>query len=112
MPPNLRNIGPQTMVAICRRLEKQVANGDNDVNLHRRLAALYWQQGNFEAAGVQFNAAMQLAPDDGETMFSAGMFMRGQGEGEAANDCFRFGAERARESMWGIYCQDALANLL
>lgn len=112
LPPNLRNIGPQTMVAICRRLEKQLAGGDNDVNLHRRLAALYWQQGNMEAAGLQFNAAMQLAPEDGETLFAAGMFMRGRGDGEAANDCFRFGVERAAGTMWGIYCQDALANLL
>ena len=110
LPPNLRNLGPQTMVAISRRLEKQLAAGDNDVNLHRRLAALYWQQGNMEAAGLQFNAAMQLAPDDGETMFAAGLFMRGQGDIEAANDCFRFGAERARDSLWGIYCQDALAG--
>jgi tetratricopeptide (TPR) repeat protein len=112
LPPNLRNIGPQTMVAICRRLEKQLSSGDNDVNLHRRLAALYWQQGNLEAAGLQFNAAMQLAPDDGETMFAAGMFMRSRGDGEAANGCFRYGAERAKNSLWGIYCQDALANQL
>ena len=112
LPPNLRNVGPQTMVAICRRLERQVAAGDVDVNLHRRLAAIYWQQGNAEAAGLQFNAAMQMAPEDGETLFAAGMFMRGQGDGEAANDCFRWGAERASASMWGIYCQDALANLL
>lgn len=112
LPPNLRNIGPQTMVAICRRLEKQVAAGDNDVNLHRRLAAIYWQQGELEAAGNQFNAAMQMAPGDGETLFSAGMFMRSQGDGEAANDCFKFGRERAADTMWGVYCQDALANLI
>ncbi|MCC8190099.1 MAG: hypothetical protein LIP77_05600, partial [Planctomycetes bacterium] len=110
LPANLRTVGPQTQVTICRRLEKQLAAGDTDVNLHRRLAALYWQQGNLEAAGVQFNVAMQLDPDDGETLFSAGMFMRGQGDGEAANDCFRFGAERAGDTLWGIYCQDALAN--
>ncbi len=112
LPPNLRNIGPQTMVAICRRLERQLASGDNDINLYRRLAALYWQQGNLEAAGMQFTAAMREAPNDGETLFSAGMFMRGRGDLEAANDCFRYGAERAKDSLWGIYCQDALANLL
>lgn len=112
LPPNLRNIGPQTMSAICRRLEKQLAAGDNDLNLHRRLAALYWQQGNLEAAGLQFNAAMQLAPGDGETLFAAGMFMRSRGDNEAANDCFRFGAERARDSLWGVYCQDALSGQL
>ena len=110
LPPNLRNIGPQTMVAICRRLEKQLAADDNDVNLHRRLASLYWQQGNLEAAGLQFNAAMRQSPNDGETLFAAGMFMRAQGDGEAANDCFRYGAERASETLWGIYCRDALAN--
>lgn len=112
LPPNLRNVGPQTLAAICRRLEKQVTADDGDVNLYRRLAAIYWQQGNMEAAGVQFNAAMRLAPDDGETLFAAGMFMRGQGDAEAANDCFRFGSERARDTMWGVYCQDALANIL
>ncbi len=112
LPPNLRNIGPQTMVAICRRLEKQLASGDNDVNLHRRLAALYWQQGNMEAAGLQFTAAMQKAPNDGETLFAAGMFLRGRGDNEAANDCFRYGVQRDSGSLWGIYCQDALANLL
>ena len=112
LPPNLRNVGPQTMVAICRRLEKQVAADDSDANLHRRLAAIYWQQGNMEAAGLQFNAAMQSAPNDGETLFAAGMFMRAQGDLEAANDCFRWGKERAAASMWGIYCQDALANQL
>ncbi len=112
LPANLRNVGPQTMVAICRRLEKQVAAAAGDVNLHRRLAAIYWQSGEVEAAGLQFNAAMQLAPNDGETLFSAGMFMRGQGDGEAANDCFRFGVERAADSMWGVYCRDALANMI
>lgn len=112
LPHNLRNIGPQTMAAICRRLEKQIAGGDSDVNLNRRLAALYWQQGNFEAAGLQFNAAMRLAPDDAETLFAAGMFMRSREEAEAANDCFRLGAEHARENLWGIYCEDALDNLV
>lgn len=112
LPPNLRNIGPQTMVAICRRMEKQLTSDDKDVNIHRRLAALYWKQENYEAAGVQFNVAMQLAPDDGETLFSAGMFMRARGDNDAAKDCFKFGAKRAANSLWGIYCQDALANQL
>ncbi len=112
LPPNLQNIGPQTMAVICRRLEKQLSSGDDDVNLHRRLAALYWSQGNMEAAGLQFNAALRSAPDDGAVLFSAGMFMRGRGDAEAANECFRFGAERAGDSLWGIYCQDALANLI
>lgn len=112
LPPNLRNVGPMTMGAICRRLEKQLASGDDDANLHRRLAAIYWQQGNVEAAGVQFTAAMRRDPDDGEALFSAGMFMRSQGDGEAANECFRYGAERAAKSMWGVYCRDALAGLL
>ncbi len=112
MPHNLRNIGPQTMAAICRRMEKQLSSDENDVNIHRRLAAIYWKQENFEAAGVQFNVAMQLAPNDGETLFAAGMFMRARGDNEAARDCFKFGAQRASGSLWGIYCQDALANQL
>ncbi|MCL2000622.1 MAG: hypothetical protein FWG74_04235 [Planctomycetes bacterium] len=112
LPPNLRNIGPQTLAAICRRLEKQIDSGERDVNLHRRLASIYWQQGNLEAAGMQFTAAMREAPKDGETLFAAGMFMRSRDDNEAANDCFRYGAERAANSLWGIYCQDALANLL
>ncbi len=112
LPPNLRNVGPQTMMAICRRLEKQVAQDESDAKLHRRLAAVYWQQGQFESANLQFTAAMQLDPQDGETLFTAGMFLRGQGEVEAANECFRFGAERATDSLWGIYCQDASRGLL
>ncbi len=112
LPPNLRNIGPQTMVAICRRMEKQLTSDDTDVNIHRRLASLYWKQENYEAAGVQFNVAMQLAPNDGETLFVTGMFMRASGDNDAARDCFKFGAKRAANSLWGIYCQDALANLL
>ncbi|MCD7895071.1 MAG: hypothetical protein LUG50_00170 [Planctomycetaceae bacterium] len=112
LPPNLRNVGPQTMMAICRRLEKQVAQDESDVKLHRRLAAVYWQQGQFESANLQFTAAMQLDPQDGETLFAAGMFMRGQGEVEAANECFRFGAERDTSSLWGIYCKDALQGLI
>ncbi|MCC8167107.1 MAG: hypothetical protein LIQ31_13410 [Planctomycetes bacterium] len=112
LPPNLRNVGPQTMMAICRRLEKQVAQDESDAKLHRRLAAVYWQQGQFESANLQFTAAMQLDPQDGETLFTAGMFLRGQGEAEAANECFRFGAERATDSLWGIYCQDASRGLV
>jgi Tfp pilus assembly protein PilF len=100
------------MVAIRSRLEKQVAAGDADANLHRRLAAIYWQQENIEAAGLQFTAAMHAAPDDGETLFAAGMFMRSRDDGEAANDCFRWGTDRAKGSMWGIYCRDALENEL
>ncbi len=112
LPPNLRGVGPQTMVAICRRLEKQIASGEADYKLHRRLASIYWQQSEIEAAGLQFNAAMQLAPEDGETLFIAGMFMRSRGDLEAANECFRYGVERAADSMWGIYCKDALDNAL
>lgn len=112
LPPNMQNIGPQTMAVICRRLEKQLSSGDDDVNLHRRLAALYWSQGNMEAAGLQFNAALRSASDDGAVLFSAGMFMRSRDDAEAANECFRFGAEHAGDSLWGIYCQDALANLI
>ncbi len=112
LPPNLRNVGPQTMAAICRRMEKQVAGEAVDANIHRRLAAVYWHMGNNEAAGLQFNAAMLAAPEDGETLFAAGMFMRTNGDAEAAADCFRLGAERAEGSMWGIYCRDALTNQL
>ncbi len=112
VPPNLRNVGPQTLAAICRRMEKQAGGDAPDANLHRRLAAVYWQTGNIEAAGLQFTAAMRDAPDDGETLFAAGMFMRSNGDAEAAADCFRWGKERAAGSMWGIYCQDALANQL
>ncbi|MDR2390094.1 MAG: hypothetical protein LBE84_00215, partial [Planctomycetota bacterium] len=110
LPSNLRNVGPQTLEAISRRLEKQISSGDKDVNLYRRLAAIYWQQGNVQAAGLQYTAAMGLAPNDGETLFAAGMFMRSNGDIEAANDCFRYGRERAEESLWGIYCLDALDN--
>lgn len=110
LPPNLRNVGPQTMMAICRRLEKQLSTGVGDPALHRRLAMIYWQRDEPEAAGLQFNVAMQLAPDDGETLFSAGMFMRSRDDMEAANECFRFGAERATNTMWGIYCNDALSG--
>lgn len=112
LPPNLRNVGVQTLSAICRRLEKQIEAGDADVRVHRRLAAIYWRMDNAEAAGLQFNAAIQASPDDGETLFSAGMFMRSRDDAEAANDFFRWGRERAAGGMWGIYCQDALANLL
>ncbi|MDR1520568.1 MAG: hypothetical protein LBU23_10595 [Planctomycetota bacterium] len=112
LPANLRNIGPQTMAIIARRLEKQIAAGDKDVNLYRRLAAIYWQQGNIQAASIQYTAAMGLAPNDGETIFATGMFMRSNGDVEAANECFRFGQERAADSLWGIYCRDALENLL
>jgi tetratricopeptide (TPR) repeat protein len=111
LPANLRNVGPQTMALICRRLERQVASGEEDVNLHRRLAAIYWHQGNAQAAGVQYTAAMRLAPDDGETLFAAGMFMRSTGDIEAAGDCFRFGKEKASGSLWSLYCGDALENL-
>jgi tetratricopeptide (TPR) repeat protein len=112
LPPNLRNVGPQTMAAIRARLEKQVAAGDADANLHRRLAAIYWRQGDNEAAGLQFTAALRSAPDDGETLFAAGMFLRSRGDNDAAADCFRWGKERATGGMWGIYCRDALANEL
>lgn len=112
LPPNLRNIGPQTMEIIARRMEKQLAAGDNDVNLHRRLAALYWEQGKQEAARMQFTAAMQSAPNDCETLFAAGMMFRSQGDAEAAVACFRRGAGQAITSLWGIYCQDAAANLI
>lgn len=111
LPPNLRDVGPQTMSAIARRLEKQVVSENGDAKLHRRLATIYWQQGVMEAAGTQFNAAIQSAPDDGETLFIAGMFMRSQGEHEAANECFRAGADGAMDSLWGIYCQDALKGI-
>lgn len=107
LPPNLRNVGPQTMTAIVRRLERQLAGDDGDVNLHRRLAVIYWQQGEMEAAGQQFNAAMRLDPEDGETLFTAGLFLRARGELEAAADCFRSGSEQAGDTMWGVYCHDA-----
>ncbi|MDR1612072.1 MAG: tetratricopeptide repeat protein [Planctomycetota bacterium] len=110
VPPNLRNIGPQTREIICRRLEKQLTGGDNDVNLHRRLGALYWQQGNYEAAALQFTSAMRLDPNDGETMFMMGMFLRAQDDQKAANTFFTHGADRAADSMWGVYCRDALAG--
>ncbi len=55
---------------------------------------------------------MQAAPDDGETLFAAGMFMRSRDEMDAANEFFQWGKERAGGSMWGIYCADARANLL
>ncbi len=112
LPANLRNVGPQTLVAICRRLEKQVAADDSDVALHRRLAIIYWHQGHMDAARLQFFEALRVAPGDGETLFTAGMFMRGQEDGEAASECFQTGSERAADTMWGIYCQDALANLI
>ncbi len=112
LPGNLRNVGPQTLVAICRRLEKQVAAEDADVALHRRLAVIYWHQGQMDAARLQFLEAMRIAPGDGETLFSAGMFLRSQEDGEAAAECFQYGSERASDTMWGIYCQDALANLI
>lgn len=112
LPPNLRSVAPQTMAVICRRLEKQIAADEGDANIHRRLAAIYWQQGEIEAAGLQFNAAMQTAPDDGETLFTAGLFMRGQNDDGAAKECFKFGAERASKSMWGVYCKDALAGII
>ncbi|MDR1533639.1 MAG: hypothetical protein LBU64_00870 [Planctomycetota bacterium] len=112
LPANLRNIGPQTLATIARRLEKQIAGGDKDVKLYRRLAAIYWQQGNNQAAGMQYTAAMGLAPNDGETIFAAGMFLRSNGDIEAANECFRIGREQASGSLWGIYCRDALDNLL
>lgn len=111
LPPNLRNIGPQTIMAICRRLEKQLSTGVGDAALHRRLAMIYWQRGELEAAGIQFNVAMQMAPEDGETLFSAGMFMRSRDDMEAANDCFKFGAKRSTGTMWGIYCMDALEGM-
>ncbi|MCC8180286.1 MAG: hypothetical protein LIP23_05165 [Planctomycetes bacterium] len=111
LPPNLRNIGPQTLAVITRRLEKQLASGEEDANLNSRLAALYWHQEKMEAASVQFTAAMHLAPDDGEILFAAGMFMRARSENDAANECFRYGAERDPSSLWGVYCKDALANM-
>lgn len=111
LPPNLRNVGPQTMMAICRRLEKQISAGSEDATLHRRLAMIYWQRDELEAAGLQFNAALQTDSKDGETLFSAGMFMRSRDDADAANACFKLGAEHAGDSMWGIYCRDALARL-
>lgn len=111
LPVNLRNIGPQTLDIICRRLEKQISSGESDFKLNRRLGALYWYQGNLEAAMLQFNAAMQLAPKDGELLFTVGMFMRAQNDPTAAQTFFKYGAERAQNSLWGVYCQDALAGL-
>ncbi len=111
LPVNLRNIGPQTLDIICRRLEKQISSGESDFKLNRRLGALYWYQGNLEAAMLQFNAAMQLAPQDGELLFTVGMFMRAQSDVTAAQTFFKYGAERSAGSLWGVYCQDALAGL-
>ena len=64
-----------------------------------------------EAAAVQFTAAMQIAPNDGETLFTTGMFMRAQDDSQGAATLFRYGAERASDTLWGVYCQDAMANL-
>lgn len=111
LPVNLRLIGPQTRDIICRRLEKQLTTDEKDVNLHRRLGALYWQQDNMEAAALQYTAAMQLDPSSGETLFAMGMFMRARDDIRSANMFFTYGAQRAADSLWGIYCQDALANM-
>lgn len=112
LPPNLRNAPAATVSIICRRLEKQLSSGSGTAALHRRLAGLYWQQNNFEAAEQQFNEAVRLAPDDGETLFSVGMFMRAQSNTEAARGYFKFGVERAADSLWGLYAKDALDNLI
>lgn len=111
LPVNLRNIGPQARDIISRRLEKQIAAGEKDFKLHRRLGCIYWHQENMAAAAVQFTAAMQLAPNDGETMFITGMFLRAQDDADGANEVFRYGAERSTDTLWGVYCQDALANM-
>ncbi len=111
LPSNLRNTGPQTLDAICRRLEKQITAGDKDFKLYRRLACLYWHQGNMEAANMQFSAAAQLNPNDGETLFTTAMFMRANDNAEGAATFFQYGAERAADTLWGVYCRDALANM-
>ncbi|MDR3211321.1 MAG: hypothetical protein LBU79_05330 [Planctomycetota bacterium] len=108
LPANLREVGPQTRDIICRRLEKQIASGEKDYRIHSRLAAIYWYNGNLEAAGVQYNTATIMAPNDGETLFTAGMFMRAADSSKGADTFFRQGAEKANNSLWGIYCQDAL----
>lgn len=111
-PANLKAIGPQTREIICRRLEKQISSGESDVNLHRRLGALYWLEGNLDAAQQQFALGVKIAPKDGELLFSFGVLMRHKSDPVAANMFFRYGSERSADTIWGVYCKDALENLL
>lgn len=111
LPPNLRNISSLTRQTIRQRLEKQMASGSGDMNMHRRLGALFWLEGNIQAAQQHYMAALRHSPHDGETLLSLGLLSRSHGEDPAARGFFRVGAEQDGKSLWGQYCRDALEGL-
>ena len=106
-PPGLRNLGPQARETIRKRLEKQAGMGQQDANLHRRLGALYWQEGHFAPALAQLALATKIAPQDGETLLSLGLLLRAQGQDEKARSVFSVCVERARETIWAVYAAAA-----
>jgi len=109
-PANLRNLGPQTRLAIRSRLEKQMAVSGGDANLLRRLAVLLWQDGDLGGAAARMAEASAKAPADGEILLSLGLLHRSRGDDAGATEAFRQGVERAGGTIWALYCQDAMEN--
>ncbi len=109
-PANLRNLGPQTREAVRKRLEKQMLLAKPDSNLNRRLAVLYWLDEDYESAMKYMAMAAKLGPGDGVVLFSLGMLLRAQDNGDRARAIFDACAKRVPESIWGVYALDAASG--
>ncbi|MCX7935176.1 MAG: hypothetical protein N3A66_07965, partial [Planctomycetota bacterium] len=106
-PANLRHLGPQAREALRRRMEKQATMAEADAQFHRRLAVLYWQDGDLENALRYMALAAKAAPRDGEILFSIGLILRQQGQAEKAKGIFQSCAQRTAGTLWAVYAAAA-----
>jgi len=108
IPPNLRNLTPQTRLALRRRLETLAGGPRRDGNLHRRFGALCWLDGLYDEAFLHFQDALRQDPGDEEAALSLGLALRARGQEAKAQSIFAMGAARAGGTLWGLYCHDLL----
>ncbi len=109
-PANLRNLGPQALAKMRKRLEKQIAIANPDANLHHRLAVIHWNEKKLDQALEEMAKAARLAPQTGEILFSLGLLLRAQGKPERALAVFEACAARVPDTIWGVYSLDAVAG--
>lgn len=109
-PANLRNLGPGARASLRGRLEKQIALGAADANIHYRLGILCWQEGNASAALEQIARAVALDATNGMATFSLGLLLRHIGAPDKARRAFTVCRTRLPDTIWATYASRFLED--
>ncbi|MFW5856442.1 MAG: tetratricopeptide repeat protein [Planctomycetota bacterium] len=109
-PANLRRLGDEARAALRSRLEKQIALGSADPQIHHRLAVVHWQDGNLPSAAAHLSKCVAQDRDNGMALFSLGLVLQRMERTEHAVRAFHACRERAPESIWAVYADEAAAG--